>query len=99
MFDVCTECGCGSGQQLDGAAHALAVTAPNAERCCRTKFRKVGGGWALAAARAEGSVSIRAIVVLSSIILAWVGRCWIIPSLTRPPEWTAAMVTLVRNSI
>ena len=39
-------------------------------------------------------MSIRAIVVLSSIILAWVGRCWIIASLTRPPEWTAAIVTL-----
>ena len=44
----------------------LAVTAPNAERCCRTKFRKVSGGRPLAAARAEGSVSIREIVVLSS---------------------------------
>ena len=73
-----------------GAAHTLAVTAPNAERCCRTKFRKVSGARPLAAARAEGSVSIREIVVLSSIILAWVGRCWIIASLTRPPEWTAA---------
>jgi len=35
LFDVYVECGCGSGQQLDGAAHALTVTAPNAERCAR----------------------------------------------------------------
>jgi hypothetical protein len=77
-------------QQLDDAAHTVTVTAPKAERCCRTKFRKVSGGRPLAAARTEGSVSIRAIVVLSSNVLAWVGRCWIIASLTRPPEWTAA---------
>src|SRR6202008_2563015 len=77
IFDVCAECGCGSGQQLDGAAHTLAVTAPNAVRCCRTKFRKVSGGRPLAAARAEGSVSIRAIVGLSSIILARVGGWWV----------------------
>jgi hypothetical protein len=40
------------------------MTAPNAERCCRTKFRKLTGGLPLAAARAEGSVSFRKIVVL-----------------------------------
>src|SRR6476469_5639706 len=72
--------------------HAVAATAPNAVRCCRTKFRKLSGARPLAAARAEGSVSIRAIVVLSAIVLAWVGRCWIIQSAVaggdRQHPWT-----------
>src|ERR1700756_111031 len=86
MFDVYVECGCGSGQQIDGSAHALAVTAPNAERCCRTKFRKVSGGRPLAAARAEGSVSLRKIAVLSSHIAARMVMCWIMAWLGRPPN-------------
>src|SRR5262245_5150563 len=97
MFDGYVECVCGSVEQLPdmgvGSTHAVAVRAPNAVRCWRTKFLKVSGGRPLAAARSAGSVSIREIVVLSAIILAWVGRCWIIASLTRPPEWTAAALS------
>jgi len=38
-------------------------------------------------------------VVLFSVILAWVVRCWIIASLTRPPEWTAAAIHMALNDL
>ena len=93
MSDVYVECGCGSGQQLDGPAHALAVTAPNAERCCRTKLRNVSGARPQAAVGAEGSVSFRKIVVLFSHIfpLVVINRACVFGQIAVKPPSTATV--------
>src|SRR4029079_718064 len=70
--------------------HAVAATAPNAGRCRRTEVRKLSGARPLAAARAEGSVSLRKIAVLSSHIAARVVMCWIMAWLGRPRTGPAA---------
>jgi len=75
------------------AAHTSAVTAPNAERCCRTKFRKVSGGRPLAAARAGGSMSLRKIVVLFShtFPMVMINRAGVFGQIAVKPPSTATV--------
>jgi hypothetical protein len=81
------------GVSLSGAAHALAATAPNAERCCRTKFRNVSGARPQAAVGAAGSVSFRKIVVLFSHIfpLVVINRACVFGQIAVKPPSTATV--------